>query len=102
MPSRLGPMVPVVWAAASTWQLPQFERKIAFPFVASPLRWKAGTTGKDVVGVDTVPMTVPPSGVGEATPSELQPASTTAPSSRAAMTPGRRTAQDSNEALRPP
>src|SRR5438445_2591908 len=101
MPSRSGPMVPVVLAAASTWQLPQFERKIVFPFVASPLRWKAGTTGKVVVGV-VVLSVLALFGVGEATPSELQPASTTAPSSRAAMTPGRRTAPDSNEALRPP
>jgi hypothetical protein len=37
--------------------------------------------------------------VGEATPSELQPASTRAPSAAAAMSAGRRTAQDSNEPL---
>src|SRR5580765_372879 len=72
---------------------------MSLPFFESPLRWKAGTTGKLEV-VATVPITV--SGVGEATPWEPQPASANAPSTAAAaMTAGWRTAQDSNEPLRP-
>jgi heat shock protein HtpX len=68
------------------------------PFFESPLRWKAGTTGKLEV-VATVPITV--FGVGEDTPWEPQPASAMAPSTAAAaMTAGWRTAQDSNEPLR--
>ena len=45
---------------------------MSLPFFESPLRWKAGTTGKLEV-VATVPITV--FGVGEATPWEPQPAS---------------------------
>src|SRR5205823_14984097 len=72
---------------------------MSLPFFESPLRWKAGTTGKLEV-VATVPITVV--GVGEATPWEPQPASAMAPSTAAAaMTAGWRTAQDSNEPLRP-
>src|SRR5204863_4876662 len=72
---------------------------MSLPFFESPLRWKAGTTGKLEV-VATVPITV--FGVGEATPWEPQPASAMAPSTAAAaMTAGWRTAQDSNEPLRP-
>src|SRR4051812_554036 len=71
---------------------------MSLPFFESPLRWKAGTTGKLEV-VATVPITV--FGVGEATPWEPQPASALAPSTAAAaMTAGGRTAQDSNEPLR--
>src|SRR6476646_5865834 len=71
---------------------------MSLPFFESPLRWKAGTTGKLEV-VATVPTTV--FGVGEVTPSEPQPASRMAPSTAAAaMTAGWRTAQDSNEPLR--
>jgi hypothetical protein len=51
------------------------------------LRWNAGTTG-NVGAAATVPITV--FGVGEETPSEPQPANTTAQSSAAAMTRGRR------------
>src|SRR6266513_1958297 len=72
---------------------------MSLPFFESPLRWKAGTTGKLEV-VATVPITV--FGVGEATPWEPQPASAMAPSTAAAaMTAGWRTAQDSNEPLSP-
>src|SRR5436190_11867004 len=72
---------------------------MSLPFFESPLRWKAGTTGKLEV-VATVPITV--FGVGEATPWEPQPASAMAPSTvAAAMTAGGRTAQDSNEPLSP-
>src|SRR6476646_10782224 len=71
---------------------------MSLPFFESPLRWKAGTTGKLEV-VATVPTTV--FGGGEVTPSEPQPASRIAPSTAAAaMTAGWRTAQDSNEPLR--
>ena len=71
---------------------------MSLPFFESPLRWKAGTTGKLEV-VATVPITV--FGVGEATPWEPQPASRMAPKTvAAAMTAGWRTAQDSNEPLR--
>src|SRR6478752_4499370 len=71
---------------------------MSLPFFESPLRWKAGTTGKLEV-VATVPTMV--FGVGEVTPSEPQPASRMAPSTAAAaMTAGWRTAQDSNEPLR--
>src|SRR3954451_131287 len=70
---------------------------MSLPFFESPLRWKAGTTGKLEV-VATVPITV--FGVGEAVPWEPQPASAMAPSTAAAaMTAGWRTAQDSNEPL---
>src|SRR6266702_3396268 len=70
------------------------------PFFGSPLTRKAGTIGKDGA-VETVPITV--SGVGAATPWEPHPASAAAPSSAAAPMSARRgTAQDSNEALRPP
>jgi heat shock protein HtpX len=65
------------------------------------LRWKAGTTGKLEV-VATVPITV--FGVGEAVPWEPQPASaapSAAATAAAAMTALWRTAQDSNEPLRP-
>src|SRR6478736_6405750 len=71
---------------------------MSLPFFESPLRWKAGTTGKLEV-VATVPTTV--FGVGEVTPSPPQPASRMAPSAAAAaMTAGWRTAEDSNEPLR--
>src|ERR1700740_419285 len=70
------------------------------PFADLPLTWKAGTIG-NAGAVETVPITV--CGVGEATPSEPHPASAAAPSTAAAaMTAGWRTAQDSNEPLRPP
>src|SRR6201984_3615669 len=69
------------------------------PFFGSPLRWNAGTIG-NAEPVETVPITV--SGVGEATPWEPHPASRIAPSTAAAaMTAAWRTAQDSNEPLRP-
>src|SRR3954447_14616918 len=75
---------------------------MSLPFFESPLRWKAGTTGKLEV-VATVPITV--FGVGEAVPWEPQPASAApsaaATAAAAAMTALWRTAQDSNEPLRP-
>src|SRR6476646_8456479 len=72
---------------------------MSLPFFESPLTWKAGTIGKLEV-VETVPTTV--FGVGDATPWEPQPASAMAPrTAAAAMTAGWRTAQDSNEPLRP-
>ena len=81
------------------WQFPHPAlANTPLPFVESPLRWKAGTIG-NVGPLATVPMTV--FGVGELTPSEPQPASPKAPSSKAAMSARRRTAQDSNEPLRP-
>src|SRR5215475_2399326 len=93
-------MLPVAWAAESVWQPPQPPlENTAAPFFESPVRWKAGTLGK-VVPAGTEPTTV--FGAGEETPSEPQPASTTAPSSAAAMTAVRRTAKDSNEPLRQP
>ena len=58
------------------------------PFFGSPFRCKAATIG-NVGPVAFVPITV--FGVGDATPWEPQPASTTAPSSAAAISPGRRT-----------
>jgi hypothetical protein len=35
--SRFGPRFPVVLASASVWQLPHVFRKIAFPWLESPL-----------------------------------------------------------------
>jgi hypothetical protein len=94
-------MVPVAFAAASVWQLPQAAlANTAFPFVASPLSLYAGTIGNvGVLVVGVLPTTV--CGSGATTPSELQPASTKAPRRAAAMTAGRPTARDSNEPLRP-
>jgi heat shock protein HtpX len=59
----------------------------------------AATAGNVGVVVASVPITV--FGVGDAVPWLPHPASATAPSSAAAMTAGRRTAQDSNEGVRP-
>jgi hypothetical protein len=94
--------VPVECAAASVWQPPQLAlAKIGFPFAGSPLRPVAGTIGSWFAVVDTVPMIV--FGVGEATPCDPQPANAMAPSTAAAAMSARRgTAQDSNEAVRPP
>ena len=93
--------MPVACAAAIVWQPAQPAlAKTVLPLFATPLRWKAATIGNDEPVVETVPITVV--GVGETTPSDPQPASTMAPSERtAAMTAGWRTAQDSNEPLRP-
>jgi heat shock protein HtpX len=93
--------VPLEFAAASVWQPPHPAlAKIELPFFESPLTWNAGTTGNVVVVTPLVPIVV--AGVGEATPCELHPASTMAPSTAAAaMTAGWRTAADSNEPLRP-
>jgi hypothetical protein len=61
------------------WQLPQLRDERRLPFCRIALELEGGTLGKVEVGVETVPTTVV--GVGEATPSEPQPASATAPSS---------------------